>query len=374
MSSQHTAVRSFSMAYAFYAVMGGFCANVKSMHNTLTKVTVTTEGLWYLAEYGHFIEMSDASIGDKSKAGLLAKGLSCVQVLWLAGQAIERKAAGYPITLLEVHILVHVGCALIMYTLWLSKPFQVYEPTVVNTEESEDIQNCIAWMLILSDDTNLIRQRYDKEDSWYQRPLEPKSLGWYGHVLYCFKDIPHQSDPFSNGKLDWASRILLDSPQDKAIEIVTYLREINPDNGRAYSAFPVRTVVDFWPRNTGDEPLPTCSLVDGQALASGIGLTCAWPCLCPEDPTRHYCYTSLHSNMRRNLPSKSLRLSRKDITRFNHAANHIKILDYECEYSNSYRQQNHFLLNRTEVWSNALSMLVFDMLIMARKTVKRIRS
>jgi hypothetical protein len=96
----------------------------------------TTNALLLLAQHGHFIGLSRETISDKSKANclyklisslsndlltslVLAKGLVCLQVLWVAGQAIERKLAGFPISLLEFHTLVHVFCALVMYTLWM---------------------------------------------------------------------------------------------------------------------------------------------------------------------------------------------------------------------------------------------------------------
>jgi hypothetical protein len=77
----------------------------------------------------------------------LAKGLVCVQVLWVAGQAIERKVAGFPISLLEFHTLVHVFCAIVMYMLWLRKPYDINEPTVVPTE---DFPNALAFIVASS--------------------------------------------------------------------------------------------------------------------------------------------------------------------------------------------------------------------------------
>jgi hypothetical protein len=77
----------------------------------------------------------------------LAKGLVCVQVLWVAGQAIERKIAGFPISLLEFHTLVHVFCAIVMYMLWFRKPYDINEPTVIPTE---DFPNALAFVVASS--------------------------------------------------------------------------------------------------------------------------------------------------------------------------------------------------------------------------------
>ncbi|CZS94124.1 uncharacterized protein RAG0_04167 [Rhynchosporium agropyri] len=101
----------FDMVYAHYILMGGFAVHVDKIHNTVEVITVTT-----------------GDIGDKSKADVLAKSLVCVQVLWVVGQAIERKATGYPMGLLEVHTIVHVVCALLMYALWFQKPFNDQSP------------------------------------------------------------------------------------------------------------------------------------------------------------------------------------------------------------------------------------------------------
>ncbi|KAI4120633.1 MAG: hypothetical protein LQ338_006875 [Usnochroma carphineum] len=96
---------------------------------------------------GLFIDVSDADIEDKSKANLLAKGLVLVQITWTMLQCLSRKIAGLPISLLEVHTLVHAGCALIMYCLWFKKPMDVEEPIVVSTADYEPE---IALMLVRS--------------------------------------------------------------------------------------------------------------------------------------------------------------------------------------------------------------------------------
>lgn len=89
--------------------MGGFAANIEHLHDRITRrVTVTTGGVLFLARHGYFCHIKKHEINDKSKADVLAKGLVCIQVLWIAGQVVERTAAGFPITLLEVHTLVHV--------------------------------------------------------------------------------------------------------------------------------------------------------------------------------------------------------------------------------------------------------------------------
>jgi hypothetical protein len=132
------------MVYCHYVLMGGFAAEVDDLHYLLTRVTINVDGILCLAKYGHFCRVKRSHIADKSKADILAKSLVCIQALWVAGQAIERKLAGYPITLLEIHTLVHVVCALVMYGLWAQKPLNVQDPTIISFP---DHPNPLAFML-----------------------------------------------------------------------------------------------------------------------------------------------------------------------------------------------------------------------------------
>ena len=82
------------------------------------QVALSTSGVLQLAELGHFITVSEQAIEDRSKANLLQKFLVITQVGWMAVQCAVRTAWGLPISLLEVHTLVHVVCALALYAFW----------------------------------------------------------------------------------------------------------------------------------------------------------------------------------------------------------------------------------------------------------------
>ena len=125
--------------------MGGFVVDVSAIHNTLSRLTISAKGLAFLAKHGYFVKISDAAIRDKSKADMLVKSLVCIQVSWMLVQTVSRKSVGYPITLLEVHTLVHVGCAIAMYGLWFEKPLDVRDPALVDASEFEDL---LALMLV----------------------------------------------------------------------------------------------------------------------------------------------------------------------------------------------------------------------------------
>ncbi|KAF8541102.1 hypothetical protein BDD12DRAFT_830621 [Trichophaea hybrida] len=139
----------YTLLDGFYTVMGGFVVDLEDgdLLEELIRVekredyspleplrmTLTTAAVENLAkENGIFLKALKSTIKDKSKADVLAKGLVCCQVLWMVVQSIARTMKGYPLTLLEIHTLVHVICALCMYFLWFEKPLDIHDPTVVD--------------------------------------------------------------------------------------------------------------------------------------------------------------------------------------------------------------------------------------------------
>lgn len=125
--------------------MGGSIVDISHLHNTSSRLAIFPKGLAFFAKHGHFVRISDAAIQDKSKADTLVKALVCIQVSWMLVQTIARKIVGYPITLLEVHTLVHVACAIGMYGLWFEKPLDIRDPTWMDASEFEDL---LALMLV----------------------------------------------------------------------------------------------------------------------------------------------------------------------------------------------------------------------------------
>ena len=144
--------------------MGGLAVDVSDIDDRLHCVTLTRAGLGLLAERGHFFEVSDDDIRDKSKADIFAKCLVIVQVTWIAVQTISRKVAGYPLSPVEIHTLVHAACALVMYILWFHKPLDVQAPTVVSKAGFEDLT---ALMLMQSPRFSM---------TWYSHMDPPKDF------------------------------------------------------------------------------------------------------------------------------------------------------------------------------------------------------
>ncbi|KAK0741996.1 hypothetical protein B0T21DRAFT_360514 [Apiosordaria backusii] len=148
---------SVSLRYCFFVVMGGVRYRLddvldedetKHLEDKIQESTavLSPEAVLQLARLGHVLDIPDTTIDDRSKASIIQKCLVLVQVFWMALQCIVRLAYGFPLALLEVHVMVHVLCAAIMYAFWLKKPLDVLEPVMIN---SSDLDNVLLLMLEL---------------------------------------------------------------------------------------------------------------------------------------------------------------------------------------------------------------------------------
>lgn len=79
---------------------------------------LSSRGVLDLAKLDHFIYIPRETIEDKSKQDTIQKALVVIQVTWMFLQCIVRKHYGLPLSLLEVHTVIHVGCAIMLYCLW----------------------------------------------------------------------------------------------------------------------------------------------------------------------------------------------------------------------------------------------------------------
>jgi hypothetical protein len=83
-----------------------------------SNLILTPNGLKKFAENELWTLVSEQAIADRSKANTVQKVLVLSQVSWMFMQCIARAAYGLPITLLELHTMVHVICAFSMYGFW----------------------------------------------------------------------------------------------------------------------------------------------------------------------------------------------------------------------------------------------------------------
>ncbi|KAK8102193.1 hypothetical protein PG984_015339 [Apiospora sp. TS-2023a] len=94
-------------------------------------MTLAPEGVRALAQIGQLPRITEAQIMDKSKKESIGKAIVCIQVVWAVAQVVSRLAAKLPVTLLELSTIGHIAHAIVMYTLWWYKPYNVMEPMTI---------------------------------------------------------------------------------------------------------------------------------------------------------------------------------------------------------------------------------------------------
>ncbi|MCJ1453208.1 hypothetical protein MMC28_003554 [Mycoblastus sanguinarius] len=152
---------------AFFVISGGVAVDTSHFWNK-PLLTYTPEGIVLLAEIGLLPRLSKADVEARSKADIIAKLLVCTQTIWFLIQCFARIATRLPLTLLEVHTMTHIACALVMYTAWFkkvytaSRPMLCKDPRVVNMAALLALRNEIndsvvwgdnIWVLYRKDDT-----------------------------------------------------------------------------------------------------------------------------------------------------------------------------------------------------------------------------
>ncbi|UPK96293.1 hypothetical protein LCI18_007228 [Fusarium solani-melongenae] len=141
---------TIDLRYAFFIVMGGVRVDVHEFISTKDlddqyqhlfppsednscrrNVRLNAMGAVFLAKEGHVIPIPMEKIDDKSKADTIQKVLVLTQVLWFITQCIARIIYQLPLSLLEVHTMVHVVCTVVLYACWLKKPLDVKVPEII---------------------------------------------------------------------------------------------------------------------------------------------------------------------------------------------------------------------------------------------------
>lgn len=249
------------MVYSHYVTMGGFAVDVEDIHNKLDVVTLSPDCVLYLARYGYFCKVQESDIEDKSKADTFAKAIVCIQVLWIVGQAIERKATGYPLTLLEIHTIVHAACALVMYGLWIQKPLNIGAPTIIELGENKDL---IAFGVELKAD----------ESGWGQYVINrngltlvsirdrPKFL-WYSNPTQVFKGLTRPDMFNTTDHMVSSFRI----GENVVPLTMQYWRCHEDEEGRS-TVSPIGTIRENYETTEYHRP---CTLGSGQTLPSKLG-------------------------------------------------------------------------------------------------------
>ncbi|KAE8385390.1 hypothetical protein BDV23DRAFT_18963 [Aspergillus alliaceus] len=128
---QSSKVAPWSIQHGMFGVMGGFAIETPYVSPTGERHTlrrlITPAGISILAHAGYLPSLAPEDIAERSKADLFAKGVVLVQIIWFALQVLGRLSQGLPVTPLETHTAIHVGCTILVYAIWASKPYNLVQ-------------------------------------------------------------------------------------------------------------------------------------------------------------------------------------------------------------------------------------------------------
>jgi hypothetical protein len=123
----------WSLTQCFYLVMGGFVIKsddqlIRASPKNLLKLLDTDVLSWP--------EVTTSEIEDRSKADWILKSLALAQAVWFLAQCIGRAVQGLSMTTLELFTLGIISCALVTYSAWWSKPFDVRKPIIIEPKSA----------------------------------------------------------------------------------------------------------------------------------------------------------------------------------------------------------------------------------------------
>lgn len=175
----------------FFAVMGGFAIengyfDPNTNTNVIMRRLVTVDGVIQLARMGMLPKISSSEIEERSKADLVAKAFVLSQIIWFGLQVIGRLLASIPVTLLETHTAVHVGCTIIIYFMWLKKPYDVQSSILLSSPEAKDMGALFHYYRITE-------EIHAKENAQYQRD---RVTYWKNRLVHAARnDFEYDAPP-----------------------------------------------------------------------------------------------------------------------------------------------------------------------------------
>ncbi|KAL0639052.1 hypothetical protein Q9L58_001934 [Maublancomyces gigas] len=180
---------------------------------------------------------------DKGKSSVLSKLIICGQVGWMVLQLIGRQVLRLPMTLIELHTLIHIGIAVIRFWLWWYKPLDVGEPIVLDME---------------------FTKQEDRE--WSVRPERFKSqgIGCFIDYLWLLPAVETCDSPAESG----TPSANVDSTLESTININAINSGTPPDGGAVTGTAEEKKQV---PRNQTDpQPVAQHSLWGSRGGLKGI--------------------------------------------------------------------------------------------------------
>lgn len=137
-SSRYDSLTEWNLEQAYLAACGGVAVD-SSEFSRNARLQFTSAGISKLIEYGLSPEVPLEHVQARSNADILSKTGTLFQALCFVIQSCARWQTGLPVTLLEIHILIHVGCTLLTYLVWFRKPYAVSSPIICDHRNIRDI-------------------------------------------------------------------------------------------------------------------------------------------------------------------------------------------------------------------------------------------
>lgn len=132
----------WTLAHGFYAAMGGFVIDTSPtpIVGSNTRFTLTPNGIRFLMKHRPELipDLPEFSIQDRSKADWLAKGLLIIQLAYFCATCLARYQQSISLSLLEVTTAAHAICTAFTCLVWLKKPRDIGEPTVIRPRQIDN--------------------------------------------------------------------------------------------------------------------------------------------------------------------------------------------------------------------------------------------
>ncbi|PLB49778.1 hypothetical protein P170DRAFT_426646 [Aspergillus steynii IBT 23096] len=163
---------------ALFGVMGGYAMETRyhthDGEEHILRRLVTADGISILARIGELPAITLNDIEERSKADIFAKSIVVGQIIWFALQVFGRLGRNLPVTPLETHTAIHVGCTILVYIIWFHKPYNLTQSIVVKGPQAQNIGALFSFHDISRDVYRQQWHRYEDEriEYWKTRVIQ----------------------------------------------------------------------------------------------------------------------------------------------------------------------------------------------------------
>jgi hypothetical protein len=169
--------------------MGGFAVENDYLDEKDKRVAIrrifTADGFLQLARLCLMPEIDAEDIRERSKSDNVVKLFALSQITWFALQVIGRLASSLPVTPLELHTAIHVACTILMYLLWMKKPYDVRNSMLLESPDVKAITALFNFCTVTSELHSKAHAEYETARVKY----------WQDHVVRATNNILDHDPP-----------------------------------------------------------------------------------------------------------------------------------------------------------------------------------